>query len=245
MDLIEFSGSKFNRHPWELCRSKIFAKKYSKIFNNSNSLIKILDFGCGDAWLSHNIVKQISSRTQLVAFDPYLKEIDLFEDSKIRVTNAISDEKFDCIFLFDVLEHIELDVDFMINLRNSLSHQETHILISVPAMNYLFSEHDIYLKHYRRYNVQNLSRVLKESGFNVNEIHYFFLLPLIIRFVKTKIIKGKYQHDSPEVANWRFGKFITSAVTNILFLDYFFCKLFTYKYLRIPGLSIFVHATIK
>jgi hypothetical protein len=52
------------------------------------------------------------------------------------------------------------------------------MLITVPAYQWLFSQHDQNLGHFRRYNKENLSRKLMENGYRVLYSGYMNMLSL-------------------------------------------------------------------
>lgn len=82
--------------------------------------------------------------------------------------------------LFDVLEHVEDDRAFMRSIRNYLD-AGGKVYITVPAFEWLWSQEDVFAGHHRRYTRRSLSRVLKEAGFQVGFVSYFFaILPLPI-----------------------------------------------------------------
>lgn len=91
------------------------------------------------------------------------------------------DEKFDVVFLFDVLEHVEDDLSALIEIKKKLK-VNGKLLITVPAYQFLFGQYDIESYHYRRYNVKNLSEILLKAGYHVQYKSYFncFLFPLVL-----------------------------------------------------------------
>lgn len=88
-------------------------------------------------------------------------------------------EQFDLICMFDVLEHIDEDVQTLAALRNRLA-PGGRVLVTVPAYPWLWSAHDVFLHHKRRYTTRSLRRVFAESGLVIERISYFnmLLLPL-------------------------------------------------------------------
>lgn len=88
-------------------------------------------------------------------------------------------EKFDLICLFDVLEHIEEDVETLIELKGFLT-KEGRVLVTVPAYRWLWSAHDKFLHHKRRYSSVDLRQKVMASGFKLTKLSYFntFLFPL-------------------------------------------------------------------
>lgn len=102
-------------------------------------------------------------------------------------------EQFDLICLFDVLEHIDEDVETLAVLRNHLA-PGGRMLITVPAYQWLWSTHDVFLHHKRRYTARALRRVLSGSGLSVDRITYFntLLLPLAaLARLKDRIAPGE------------------------------------------------------
>ncbi|MGH9896703.1 MAG: class I SAM-dependent methyltransferase, partial [bacterium] len=62
-----------------------------------------------------------------------------------------ADEKFHLVCLFDVLEHIEEDVETLVAARNLLA-QGGRVILTVPAYRWLWGVHDELLHHKRRYS---------------------------------------------------------------------------------------------
>jgi SAM-dependent methyltransferase len=81
------------------------------------------------------------------------------------------DKKFDLIFSSNVLEHIEKDVEALLDLSKFLK-PEGLLVNYVPAFPILFSDLDVSVGHYRRYTKRELSSKLKEAGFEIQKIHY-------------------------------------------------------------------------
>lgn len=89
-------------------------------------------------------------------------------------------EKFDLICFFDVLEHVEEDVATLVATKKLLA-QGGRILITVPAYRWLWSAHDEFLHHKRRYSKPKLREKIDATGLRVEKISYFntLLFPLI------------------------------------------------------------------
>ena len=77
------------------------------------------------------------------------------------------------IGLFDVIEHIEDDEDFLNTLYDKLPN-EAMIFINVPAMKHLYSETDDFAGHFRRYNMKDLQRICKKTKFKLLNYTFFF-----------------------------------------------------------------------
>jgi SAM-dependent methyltransferase len=89
-------------------------------------------------------------------------------------------ETLPAVALFDVIEHISDDRDFLVRIHRLLI-PGGRLYVTVPAYQWLWSEEDVLAGHSRRYTVPSLRRLLEEAGYRVELATYFFgFLPLPI-----------------------------------------------------------------
>ncbi|MGF1529144.1 MAG: methyltransferase domain-containing protein [Candidatus Competibacterales bacterium] len=90
-------------------------------------------------------------------------------------------QAFDLICLFDVLEHIQDDRGALAALGARLK-PRGHLVLTVPAHQWLYGRHDRWLCHFRRYGHRQLAEVLEANGFGVRRLHYFncLLFPVVL-----------------------------------------------------------------
>jgi hypothetical protein len=116
-----------------------------------------------------------------LCIDPAYREErhELFHGKPIWFLRQIGDEKCDLILLMDVPEHVDDDVGLM---RSALvgAAEHAYVLITVPAFQKLFSAHDIFLEHKRRYTLRQVEQVVQAAGLEILSTRYFFafLLPI-------------------------------------------------------------------
>lgn len=122
----------------------------------------------------------------------------LFQDFDFQKFNS------EIVGLFDVVEHIENDADFLKQLASKLS-KGNRIIITVPAYNWLWSDLDDYGSHYRRYNRKMIEDLAKKSGLKINYFSYFFtyLIPLtyLLRTIPYKLRGGRTKEQILEAEN--------------------------------------------
>jgi SAM-dependent methyltransferase len=89
------------------------------------------------------------------------------------------DQRFDLICMFDVLEHIDQDTETLIAIKRMLA-KNGRILITVPAYQWLWSAHDEFLHHKRRYSASRLRQKIIDAGLRPVKLSYFntFLFPI-------------------------------------------------------------------
>ena len=90
------------------------------------------------------------------------------------------DRRFDLIVMTDVLEHLE-DHSGALRALNSRLRPGGWLLMTVPAMPWMWSDHDVTHHHRRRYRSRELHDLVNAAGFEVNYLSYynFLLFPLI------------------------------------------------------------------
>lgn len=88
---------------------------------------------------------------------------------------------FDVIFALDVIEHVEDDQKVFQEVYRVLK-PGGQLIVTVPALPFIWSNHDSGQGHQRRYTRRRIVKLSQETGFQLNFISYFnfFLSPLII-----------------------------------------------------------------
>jgi len=86
---------------------------------------------------------------------------------------------FDLVCLFDVLEHIEEDVATLEAVGTLLA-RGGQAVVTVPAYRWLWSSHDEFLHHKRRYSAAELRAKISAAGLRIAKLSYFntLLFPL-------------------------------------------------------------------
>jgi SAM-dependent methyltransferase len=87
---------------------------------------------------------------------------DLILPKKIIIgtIDNISNELFDTIIYIDVLEHIEKSENEIDKIKSNLK-PGGHLIILVPAFQFLFNDFDIRIGHFRRYNKRILRNEIR------------------------------------------------------------------------------------
>ena len=83
------------------------------------------------------------------------------------------DGSFDVVAAFDVIEHVEPEHVVVAELRRVLVNGG-RLLVSVPAYNWAWSDHDTANGHHRRYTRRRLVDALERGGFAVDRATYAF-----------------------------------------------------------------------
>lgn len=140
----------------------------------------VLDIGAGSAVFSKHLLT--NGAASAVCVDPaYPSERqESYCGKPIRYVRDVEPCGADLVLLMDVLEHVDDDVGL---IRSSMDGAApgAFAVISVPAFPSLFSAHDRFLEHKRRYRMHSLEDVVRSAGLNVVTARYFFamILPVV------------------------------------------------------------------
>lgn len=235
MDLREANSHNPIRHPWETTRLKALQKILAPhLFEG----MRVLDEGCGDGFVARNLFSSLREKS-ITAVDSNLgaEEIQRFSRLSPDITYLTTNPAgfHDLILLLDVLEHIEDDLVFLDSLAGNNLVSGGKILITVPAFQSLFSRHDEFLGHYRRYTVQHLEEVARRCNLSILSSGYLFSTLLIPKLLLYRVCgRGG---ASGGVGSWDRGKTVSAVVETILNADNSLLLAAQRAGVRIPGLS--------
>ena len=170
-------------HFWIRRRFAVMRRLADSVLRNSKSAAEI---GCGNGLLQKEVEdyykisvsgfdlnelalqKNVSRRSPLYCYDIHQR------DPEFRA-------HFDLLFLFDVLEHIDSERDFLQSVKFHLT-DSGNLIINVPAHQFFYSDYDRAAGHVRRYSLENLAKVAGENGFEICAITYWGLplVPLLL-----------------------------------------------------------------
>jgi len=142
----------------------------------------ILDVGAGSGFFSKMLLRETTAKTAICVDPGYTEDRSERESGKLidfrRVHGA---GNADVILLMDVLEHVENDVGLLRKYAEP-ARPGTRFIVSVPAFSWLWSAHDDFLEHRRRYTLKQILRVLSDAGLSPVTGFYFFaaLFPAVV-----------------------------------------------------------------
>ena len=243
MDLCEWPPKGRARHPWETARFHFFAKILLKTGLNLKPIM-ILDAGAGDGWFSQNILSKMHPHTIITCWDGEYSAEKIKIISTMAATERISYisekpvEKFDMLILLDVLEHVVDDATFLSTIINDNLHDDSFLLISVPAWPMLYSRHDEHLKHLRRYYPKKCKELLQKNGLKIiasGGLFHSLLLPRFLSKILNFILTPR--NMVKDAGDWQYSHILTWFIEKMLFIDNKVSFLFLKLKLDLPGLS--------
>ncbi len=189
-DLSEKTLESMNQATWY---NQWLKNQFSKYLKG-----QILEIGCGIGNFSEILVEH----GQLTAID--INE-DYVKSAKNRIGDKASvgvgdiekgkyffkDKSFNSVVCINVLEHIKNDRESLINIYKLLAPGGCLVLL-VPSHNFLYNSIDKSIGHLRRYEKDELGKMVIESNFEIKKIKRLNLLGSIGWFIAGKILQEKH-----------------------------------------------------
>jgi hypothetical protein len=239
VDLIERTYSPIRRHPWELARAQFFLR----LLRDAGLLGRTttwLDIGAGDAWFATNLRGEVAGDARLVCWDVNYRNDDLaaLGSPGIELRADSPAGRFDAILLLDVLEHVDDDASFLSGIVRDLMTSTGFALLSVPAYQGLFSNHDRALGHRRRYSPRACRTLIESAGLAVQSEGGLFHSLLPVRAAQVGFERLGFVRGSTGVGSWEGGNLVTRVVSSVLRADTHLSRaLGTRSIPVLPGLS--------
>ncbi|WP_153098807.1 class I SAM-dependent methyltransferase [Paraburkholderia hayleyella] len=198
----------------------------------------ILDVGAGSGFFSRKLLSNTSAKQAWCVDISYEADSETLEAGKpVYFRRSVDEVDADLVLLMDVLEHVDDDVGLLNDYVKKVPHG-TRFLISVPAFQFLWSGHDVFLEHKRRYRLNQIEDVVRRAGLTVKRGSYYFgaIFPIavVIRIVTNLLQRGHYKAQSQLSQHHPFVNGTLAALSSAelpLFLSN-----------RVAGLSVFVLA---
>jgi SAM-dependent methyltransferase len=115
--------------------------------------------------------------------------IDLLQPD-FENTYLVYKEKFDSIFLLNVIEHIK-DDELAVKNCQYLLKKDGHLILLAPAFSWLYSTFDRQLGHFKRYALKSLTDLLTKNNFRILSGSYFNCAGIAGWLVFGKILNRK------------------------------------------------------
>lgn len=179
----------WRRHWWWRARHELVMRTVARLCQVdtlSPSTRQIFDIGCAggvgfDDLSRYGTVAGLEPDPTLVdACPPWRAQIEpvAFDSAYVPA------RQYDLVLMLDVLEHLADDSAALSHLQRLLK-PGGYAILTVPALQALWSVHDVINRHYRRYNKRGLRHLLVASGFHLHELQYGFVWSLGLFALRT------------------------------------------------------------
>ena len=207
------------------------------MFLGSRPVEEVLDVGAGSGVFTRHLIDFGLARRGVCVDPGYeVERVEIHDGCEIAFVHGVDEVPQNLILMMDVLEHVDDDIGLIRKYTDRMP-INGRLLITVPAFQYLWSGHDVFLEHRRRYTLSSLEKVVQKAGLRVLKGRYFFgsLFPVVaaIRlWDRLQLRTGKSgvsSHLRPE------SSFVNTTLVHIHDVER--ATLFTIN--RLAGLTVF------
>jgi 2-polyprenyl-3-methyl-5-hydroxy-6-metoxy-1,4-benzoquinol methylase len=233
MDLKETDilGSNIDRH-WYYASKAAATQR----FLGETPIGKILDVGAGSGFFTRHLLTHTAANEAWCVDISYDVDSDANTSGKpVHYRRDIESVDADLVLLMDVLEHVDDDVGLLKAYVDKVP-SGSRFLMTVPAFQFLWSGHDDFLEHKRRYTLAQFEAVARAAGLTVKRGAYYFAAVFPIAAVLRWLPKGA--QPSPPRSQLKSHHPLTNALLKAL------CRieLPLMGANRLAGLTVFVLA---
>lgn len=172
-------------HFWFQGRLAALQQQLKDLHFPTQKNLKVLDVGCGTGVLRAQL--EAMTAWEVDATDLDYNALQHAKPGRGRIlyydileTKADLHEHYDVVMLFDVLEHIDATQPFIAALLQHIK-PGGHLIVNVPALQWLYSRYDQVQGHVRRYNPTTLAQEFQAFPLQIKDTRYWGLVnvPLI------------------------------------------------------------------
>jgi hypothetical protein len=243
VDLLERQAGTPIRHPWETARVEAIKSIVGRLPLREP---RVLELGCGDAFVLGELQRSMpfgeSIAYDLHMNDELLRELTVALPSVrfLRNLGDLSEKEADLVLLLDVLEHIEEPASYLREVVADHLAAGAWVVVTVPAFQALFSQHDHRLRHFRRYSRAQIAEVVATAGLEVVDSGYLFSTlvgPRALTMLGERALPQRRRVHATGIGQWRGSPLMTRALHRALCWDNALCLAAHDHGLDLPGLS--------
>lgn len=195
---------------------------------------RLLDVGAGSGFFSRHLLAETPAESALCVDIGYARDRDDSVAGKpVHYRRDTGPTDCDLVLMMDVLEHVDDDRGLVRHYASKVP-SGAHFLVTVPAFTFLWSGHDVFLEHKRRYRLPEIEAALGDAGLKIVRGAYYFglIFPLA-----AAVRLARRNTTEPRSSLKKHGAFTNGILTAACAAE-----LLLFPYNRLAGLSAFVLA---
>jgi 2-polyprenyl-3-methyl-5-hydroxy-6-metoxy-1,4-benzoquinol methylase len=195
---------------------------------------RLLDVGAGSGFFSRHLLAEGGAQSALCVDIGYERDRDEQVAGKpVLYRRDCGATDCDLVLMMDVLEHVDDDRSLVRHYAAKVP-SGAHFLVTVPAFGFLWSGHDVFLEHKRRYVLSEIEAAMRDAGLGIVKGAYYFGLVFPLAAAVRLATRGEAQ---PKSSLKKHG-----ALTNSVLAAVCAAELPLFPVNRLAGLSAFVLA---
>lgn len=200
----------------------------------------LLDIGAGVGFFARAMLAHRRASAATCVDPLYEHESDeTVAGAPLRFQRALDPAQAEAglVLMMDVLEHVPDDVALAREYVDQVA-PGTRFIVTVPAFQWLWSDHDVFLEHYRRYRLPMLESVLTQAGLRIEFGSYYYaaVLPAAVAMRLGKRLRSN-RGDPPQSDMRPVGALVNAVLWAACRAELPFLRAN-----RLGGLNVFVRA---
>lgn len=184
----EFDGiypEGIERNFWHTCRNRF-------ILEGLSPHLTYMDVGSGRGVVTDYLYKHgvAIEGAELGDSNPMLNNtVPIHHKTDATELSLAQRLQIQALTFFDVIEHIEQPIPFLESMLAAYPNV-TEMVFTVPARQEIWTNFDEFNRHFMRYNLTDMQRVVNSLGFRVVTNRYFFQSLYWLLFAKTRFSRA-------------------------------------------------------
>jgi SAM-dependent methyltransferase len=190
-EYVDAYAELYQQHWWWRVRERILLAKIRALLGDRAGRARILDIGCG-AGLFFNALSELGHvegiETEAAAVNQSGRWRSHIHLGSLETYKPGSG--FDVVLLLDVVEHVDAPLSLLRRVAD-LVEPGGHMIVTVPAFDWLWTSHDDLNHHVRRYTTHELRGLIEGAGMHTLETRYLFqslILPKLAVRAKEAVV---------------------------------------------------------
>lgn len=187
------SAQEFEFEPLERARNyrRALVREFTPFLQGN-----VLEVGAGVGHITQ-LLTEVPSVRRVVAVEPeasFMPRLSKVLPEESIIAGSVQDvreDSWNALVCVNVLEHIEKDEGELASYCSLLRREQGCLCLFVPARQELYAPIDRDFGHYRRYHRPDLSRKLRQAGFDIVRLQYYNSIGYFIWWWNFKVLKNR------------------------------------------------------
>jgi hypothetical protein len=201
-----------------------------------HSVDSVADVGAGSMYFSREIAHRSKAHTVWAIDSNYSEEhrekIGHAEIIALRAPTAATSTTSLWMFM-DVIEHVEEPHEFLRQYVIPVA-SGTRFFVTVPAFQFMWSQHDEYLGHFRRYTKSSLVALLESVGLRVERVGYYYCSLFPLAWMQRKLFRVTHRKSENSSLMTKQSRMLNTIFYKIMKFEFTIFR----GYSRLPGLTV-------